>query len=1002
MPVFNQSKGGQNVYFDNKSPNLYYQGITGSQYCKDSTWSWGDSTYGQLSNQNNISDKNPLAIAASYHTLLLRSGASISAWGRNDFGQCNIPTGLSGNVIAIAAGDTFSVALKKDGTVVAWGDNSNNQCNVPSTLTNVINIAAGSSHVVALKDDGTIVVWGGNYYGQGSIPLNLGKLIANIGAGGDNTFVIKNDGTIVVWGDNTNGNNNVPYGLSGIVQASIKKSHVIALRNNGSIVTWGSDNYNLNNVPTGESFRKVSAGYNFSGALTYTGEIVLWGDNTSNQTTIGGFNIKYFSDIACGISHSICSYCSIAPTPTPTLTITPTPISPTPTKSPTPTPTLTPTITPSTEPPLPPFIPPSQTPSNQILKSPTPTPTITPTRAPRPTPYRNPVTPPKFDNVLPPLPVQDPANLVPPSQTPTPSITRTPTLTPTLTRTPTRTAPTPTVTTTVTRTALTPTPTVTVTSSVGSYISCSYPAFNGFATAANKYSTLTLYKWDSCISTGNYNDGVDESSLGGPVWKVDGHVTILATSKTYGVIRESTGKYFSTKFPVGSIQLITNVIKLTDFPNIVSDTRSNSNTYNPACNNPDGSMIFIVLSNDYYKNCSRFAVDGPVYGIYYDIIDNLIYASGSFTSVNGLSRNQIARFNIAGTYDPTFNISLDSSGNPFDNIPNDIRRVNDSILFSALGKYGTASKNTLTLTSQDNLYGHIIKTDLLGVADSKFTPFVFLSNNSFIDYVTIPSTDNIVVINNNSVAFRSLSLGNQSSSSITAINGIQGVVTPNETDPSTLYILQQTNNGISPSNIPHAVKAIDISSKTLNSTINNLMGQGLISTDNGGYGFGAMSPDGDYMVLNRVYSDANMTAGYWNTSSSLDSQVITKINTSDYTQPLSLLTWNTVKNAVNGSAKNGKIYIDNLGRIYYLALSNLAYTFGTNTYTRYSLVRFTSQGVLDTKFNVMSRIEPNTNIYNFYHISDYAILICGSFTSYDGDNSKQYIIKVDDFGNTIV
>ena len=126
---------------------------------------------------------------------------------------------------------------------------------------------------------------------------------------------------------------------------------------------------------------------------------------------------------------------------------------------------------------------------------------------------------------------------------------------------------------------------------------------------------------------------------------------MVATSTTSGIVRESTGKYFSSLYPVNSVENISNFINLNNFKNIISDTLANSNLQNSYCNNPDGSSIFLHLTNDYSKDCSPFAVNGPVYSVYHDSVDNVIYASGSFTVVNGNTRNQIVKFNYNGVYD---------------------------------------------------------------------------------------------------------------------------------------------------------------------------------------------------------------------------------------------------------------------------------------------------------------------------------------------------------------
>jgi hypothetical protein len=126
-------------------------------------------------------------------------------------------------------------------------------------------------------------------------------------------------------------------------------------------------------------------------------------------------------------------------------------------------------------------------------------------------------------------------------------------------------------------------------------IDCGYPFYKGFLNRTTTYSTITYYKWDQCL----IGSGIDESSIGGPNWLVDGHYKIYATENNLGVILESTGT-FASIYPVGSLHTITDLINLNNF-SVISSNNSAHVPSNPQCGNPTGAYVKILLSN---TNCS--------------------------------------------------------------------------------------------------------------------------------------------------------------------------------------------------------------------------------------------------------------------------------------------------------------------------------------------------------------------------------------------------------------
>lgn len=267
---------------------------------------WGSGSWGVT---NVPTDLGPVVAvsAGMYHSMALKREGTVAAWGGDgtDYQEVNdVPPGLS-DAVAISAGGSISLALKVDGTVVAWGYNGpDGATNVPAGLSDVIAISAGGYHSLALQRNGRVVGWGQGTYGQTSPPADLTNAVA-IAAGGHHSLALRANGTVVGFGYDGSGEASPPSGLSDGVAIAAGQDFSLVLRANGTVVAWGRNSAGQTNVPPGLSdVIAISAGGDHSLALTRDGAVVAWGRGGTGETNVpSGLNNVLAVD--AGSSHCL-------------------------------------------------------------------------------------------------------------------------------------------------------------------------------------------------------------------------------------------------------------------------------------------------------------------------------------------------------------------------------------------------------------------------------------------------------------------------------------------------------------------------------------------------------------------------------------------------------------------------------------------------------------------------------------------------------------------------
>jgi alpha-tubulin suppressor-like RCC1 family protein len=297
-----------------------------------------------------VSGSIPYSIAANsfsigaIHACMVTSANAAECWGGNTSSQVGDGTtterhspaavnGLSNGVSSITANGTHSCALTNTGGVKCWGNNHSGELGdgtaiTRSTPVDVIGlpgpmkaVVAGSWNSCALTNNGGTYCWGSNMLGglgngtttNSSAPVKVNILTAGVSllSGGEyHMCALAGTGQVWCWGAGMNGEMGngangiqttpVMVSLPSVVFVSSGRNHNCALLWTGKVKCWGkNDSGQLgdgtltnHNVPVDVvglpwNIVAIAAGRAHTCALTSTGVVMCWGDNTYGQLGVG-------------------------------------------------------------------------------------------------------------------------------------------------------------------------------------------------------------------------------------------------------------------------------------------------------------------------------------------------------------------------------------------------------------------------------------------------------------------------------------------------------------------------------------------------------------------------------------------------------------------------------------------------------------------------------------------------------------------------------------------
>jgi alpha-tubulin suppressor-like RCC1 family protein len=214
-----------------------------------SVWCWGDNSHGQLGN-NMTGTNSPIpvqvlglsnivsVIAASTHTCVVTVAGAMYCWGDNTYGQLGngnnlpraVPDFVSGlkTAVAAAAGDRHTCALRVNGSASCWGSDGSLQLGSAATGNSNVPVNVISNFVTVNTSSGPV-----------TIPIQLSSAFA-IGAGDEHSCALI-VASPACWGDNLwgqIGNSAVTNSAARPTQTNSFTANVdpaVGLRSNGRI-----------------------------------------------------------------------------------------------------------------------------------------------------------------------------------------------------------------------------------------------------------------------------------------------------------------------------------------------------------------------------------------------------------------------------------------------------------------------------------------------------------------------------------------------------------------------------------------------------------------------------------------------------------------------------------------------------------------------------------------------------------------------------------------------
>ena len=229
------------------------------------------------------------------HILALNEKGKLFAWGSNRFGQTELPKEVQEltDIHQIVAGNQYSIAVSAEGKVYFWGNQNLIDFDAGLWQGQVQEVAANTSVVLALLKNGEVTVLGKRESAYSAIP-NFKSRVIDLALTSQEAYALDEEGTVYRWGSGTsdvfcldeNKSKTRPKANQGseqidrFIRIEAGRYHVIALSNTGGVYAWGEDTFDQTTIPKRvdqESIKDIYCGYYQNYAVTESGKVLTWG-----------------------------------------------------------------------------------------------------------------------------------------------------------------------------------------------------------------------------------------------------------------------------------------------------------------------------------------------------------------------------------------------------------------------------------------------------------------------------------------------------------------------------------------------------------------------------------------------------------------------------------------------------------------------------------------------------------------------------------------------------
>ena len=228
------------------------------------------------------------------------------------------PTYVSNSWSQLAAGNSFMVGIKTNGLLYSWGVNASGQLGLTNDTisrsspvqigtSSWSKVAVGPSYTLALRSDNLMFSWGNNALGQlglitdtlarsSPVQIGTGSSWSQITAGTSHAAAIRSDGSLWSWGDNTIGQlgqvgqyiagslSPLQIGTSSWIIVSAGNNYTTAITTDYKLFAWGlntTGQIGNSSVTTPYSWTSISNGPLVTVAIRQDGLLFTWGVNTT-------------------------------------------------------------------------------------------------------------------------------------------------------------------------------------------------------------------------------------------------------------------------------------------------------------------------------------------------------------------------------------------------------------------------------------------------------------------------------------------------------------------------------------------------------------------------------------------------------------------------------------------------------------------------------------------------------------------------------------------------